>query len=516
MLTTSRDGAQGPAARFVGILSIGSFWPEARIRRPVDIARLLVAAACLTALIALAATEPGSLKSLAAGFPVAETGAARTALSITNVVASFALLGILIAPPAPALRTRPFALTSAVPACAVAFVGVSAISATAGLTPDSGVLTTLIETPREAAGLPVTMALALVVGTDLKRSRWAAPARWTVAVAIGCALGLGSLTVPSAAFAILIGAASALAVRATAGVVPARPSADLVQTVLRRAGWEPIELEPVEETAGRTRYRAILPADADLRITVVDPDRRGVPLASRAWRLIRIRTAATGRPALSLGGQLEQQALTGALTESAGVAGPRTLALLPAGNALMLVEKPLAGTPLTAADGPAKARGLVDAWAALRRLHDAGLAHGAATADALLLVPGGAGFADLQTAQPAATELQRDLDAVTMLVSTAADVGAPEAVTALGSGYDTDAPTDVRLSALLQPLALPHGVRRAARGTSLLEDLRAALARPGIDVAVPAPGSSGCRHAPCSAWWAERSPCTCSPASCLR
>ncbi len=134
------------------------------------------------------------------------------------------------------------------------------------------------------------------------------------------------------------------------------------------------------------------------------------------------------------------------------------------------------------------ARGAVAAWVALRRLHDAGLAHGALTADAVLLLPDGrAGFADLRAAQPAASELQRELDLIALLVATATLIGADGAVAALRSGYRGTPALEARLAALLQPLALLPPARRQIRGTPLLGDLRSALTGPGAEPAVTVP-----------------------------
>jgi uncharacterized membrane protein YbhN (UPF0104 family)/tRNA A-37 threonylcarbamoyl transferase component Bud32 len=209
-------------------------------------------------------------------------------------------------------------------------------------------------------------------------------------------------------------------------------------------------------------------------LTVLDPDRRGVTFGRRAWRLLRLRAAAVGRPALSLRGLLQQQALCAALAEAAGVAAPRVLALLAAGRALVLVEQPLTGQPFGTGSV-----GLPEATAAMRELrglHGAGLAHGALTVESLVLCSDGrVGFAHLGAAQPAATDLQRELDVVAMLVLLAQEVGADDAVAALHAGYATEAAAQARLAALLQPLALPRHARRPARRRHLLQELRTAL-----------------------------------------
>jgi uncharacterized membrane protein YbhN (UPF0104 family)/tRNA A-37 threonylcarbamoyl transferase component Bud32 len=270
-------------------------------------------------------------------------------------------------------------------------------------------------------------------------------------------------------------------------VAPARPATDVVQAVLASAGWELDALRPLEDAAGRAKVAGVARGEGVVWVTVVDPDRRGVPFARRAWRLLRLRTAAVGRPSLSLRGQLERQALSEALARSAGVATPQVLALLAAGPSLVLVERPLCGTPLAAAGPPDATPGVSAAMRALRRLHDAGLAHGALTAEGVVLLPdGGAGFADLSAAQPAATELLRELDVVALLVAAGQQVGAEDVVTALRADYGGSRGGDARLAALLQPLALPRPARRAVRGTPLLDDLRTALSGPGAVSPLPA------------------------------
>jgi glycosyltransferase 2 family protein len=64
---------------------------------------------------------------------------------------------------------------------------------------------------------------------------------------------------------------------------------------------------------------------------------------------------------------------------------------------------------------------------------------------------------------------------VALLVVVAGLVGVDEAVAALHVGYKVGSPAQARLAALLQPLALPHRLRRTVRGTTLLGDLRKAL-----------------------------------------
>jgi glycosyltransferase 2 family protein len=454
-----------------------AFWPRPRVRRALDGVRLVVSAAALAGLVALAAAAPDGLAASADLLPGTVTGLVRTLVSVANVVASFAVLCLLVAIVVDAVRWRRFALTSAILASLVALLAavLMRLLVTQVAGPAAG--SVLLGPRDESAGLPVALAIAFVVGADLQRRRWLRPVSLALAVAVGCAVALGSLTPPGAAYAALLGTTAGLAVRVAVGVVPARPSAELVRSVLDRAGYRIRDLREVEQTAGLVRYVGER-ADSDpLAVSVIDPDWRGVPFTRRAWRVLWLRSAAVGRPALSMRGQVEREALIGALAESAGVPMPRVLALLAAGPALVQVEQPLRGTPLPAA--PLPERAAESAWRALRKMHDASLAHGALTADAVTVLPDGrAGFSELAAAQPAATELQRELDVVALLVALAGQLGPEAAVTALRAGYGSGPVMEARLAALLQPLALTRAVRRSVRATPLLEGLRAALRGP--------------------------------------
>ncbi|WP_139173701.1 lysylphosphatidylglycerol synthase domain-containing protein [Geodermatophilus telluris] len=460
------DGGGGPAS------------PRARVRRPSDVARLAATLGLLAALGALSALLPA-----AAGTTVPDgvRGLPRAVLSAANALASLAVLGVLAAVVVDALRHRRGALLPAAAACALG-AGLAVAAQEAG---EAGWVTPLGPSV-DSAVVPVAAAVGLLVGADLPRGgRLTVPAAAALLAATGCAVALGSETVPGAVAAVLLGTAAGLAVRVAVGVAPARPPEALVAAALAQAGIALVGgMRPLEEAAGRVRWAAA-DAGGDLVLTVVDPDRRGVALASRAWRVLWFRTSAVGRPALSLRGVLERRALVAGLARAAGVAVPPVLALLPAGPALVLVERPLPGAPLAGDDAPG-VPALTAGFGALRRLHRAGIAHGALTADAVvLLADGTAGLTDLRDAQPAAGELQRDLDVVALLVAVAAPAGAAAAVAALRAGYATGPAEEARWAALLQPLALTRPVRRAAARTPVLEDLRAALGGPDAPRVTP-------------------------------
>jgi glycosyltransferase 2 family protein len=457
-----------------------SFWPRTRVRRPADGVALALAAGPLLLLVLLALQAP---QVPAAGADLTDTalgGLPRTVLSIANGVASLAVLAVLGAVLLDALRRRRFAVTSAVLACCLALGAGEAAEWLLGRQD-------LLGTAEDAAVTPIAAAVGLLVGADLqRRPRWTTPARVALGAALLCALALGSLTLLSGAVALLAGTTAGLLVRVLVGVVPARPDEGRIRAVLAAAGLRVDELCPLSHPAESLRYAATSPGGV-LEVTVVDPDRRGVSLARRGVSLVRLRSSVVGRPALTLRGQLEREALCAGIARAADVPAPTVVTLLTAGPALLSVTRPLAGTPLADADGEVP-EALPAAFTALRRVHRAGVAHGALSPQSVVLLPDGrVGLTRWRSAQPAASELQRELDIVALLVTAAAYAGVEAAVAAFRDGYGSGAPAGARLAALAQPLVLPPPLREAVRRTSIVGDLRTALAGPSGAAPATAP-----------------------------
>src|SRR5689334_4662770 len=104
----------GGRARDVVAPVLRRLWPRPRIRRPVDMARLVIAAAVLALLITLAALHSAALQATVDLFPTVDSGVPRTVLSIVNVVVSLGVVALLVLVAIQAARLRPFVLTCAV------------------------------------------------------------------------------------------------------------------------------------------------------------------------------------------------------------------------------------------------------------------------------------------------------------------------------------------------------------------------------------------------------------------
>ena len=453
------------------------------MRRPSDVVGLVAAAAGLGLVVLVGVEAPDAVDQVAGPLLVVDRGPVRAFFAVASVVASMAVLALLVVVALDAARHRRGALRRGLAAALLGLL-LAALAERVGDAAGGAVADVLTAPRGDGTLVPVVVWLSFLIGVDLRRrQRWRRPTRWVLLSAVVCTLALGNLTLPVVLVVVLLATVAGLSVRLVAGVVSARPAHDVIRAELVRAGVDIGELTVAGQSAG---YLHLTGADGTgaVDITVVDPDGRGVRFLRRAGRLLRFRVSVVGRPALTQRGDLERQASGAALAGAAGVPVPAVLALLAVGPSLVLAERPLTGAPLSVASGTGR-EGLAEAFAALRRLHAVGLAHGALTLDCVVLGRDGFGFRDLWLAQPAAGELQRDLDVVALLVGAATVVGPDAAATALRTGYLAGS-TPTRIAALLQPIALPSTLRRSVRGSHVLADLRDALAgAEGHPVAAP-------------------------------
>jgi uncharacterized membrane protein YbhN (UPF0104 family) len=378
-----------------------------------------------------------------------------------------------------------------------------------------------------------TAFIAFVVGTDLtRRSHWS---RWWPTA--GAALLISGLAVneltPFAVVIVLFGGLLAgWLVRWIFGAATVLPDQAKLTVWLTGQGVGVGELTGT----GRVRLAGSLTDGTPIQVRLAGRDTRGTGLVRRLWSAIRLQPAASGHVAIGSRSQLEQIALACALAQQASVPSPavRMLGEMP-GETLVLVtivpsEPELiipspngtapaisttdsakldgvpagdatnagavtngAGTAGAVTAGAATAgsvtagsvtagsvtvAGATALFAALRDLHDAGIAHRDLRPENIFVTPQVAGFLSLDAALPGASELSRRLDLAQALATLAQAVGPPGAIAALRAGYghvDENA-----VAAVLQPVALaPWGWRamRAAQGS--LNEVRQELVGPG-------------------------------------
>jgi glycosyltransferase 2 family protein len=321
-----------------------------------------------------------------------------------------------------------------------------------------------------------TAFVAFVVGTDLtRRSHWS---RWwpcAVVALLISGLAVGVLT-PFAVVLVFFGGLSAgWLVRWLLGAASVLPGPAELVAWLRSQG------AAVRELAGdrRARLDGTLNDGTRVEVRLYGRDTRGSGLARRLWALARLESRATGHIAIGSRERLEQLALACTLAGQASVPCPAVLLFgqMP-GEILVLLmtvpsEAPLGGT-VTAGEA-------ASLFAALRALHNAGIAHRDLRAENLFVSEKSAGFRSLDASVPAASELARRLDLAQALATLAPAVGTQGAIKALRDGYGTV--DDRAVAAVLQPAALaPWGWRAMRASQACLNEVRSELLGPGASV----------------------------------
>jgi uncharacterized membrane protein YbhN (UPF0104 family) len=322
-----------------------------------------------------------------------------------------------------------------------------------------------------------TALVAFVVGTDLSRlSHWK---QWWPRA--GAALLLSGLAVGTLTpFAVVIAASGGLMigwlVRWLLGAASVLPGMAELTGWLTRAGVQTADLSVAGSS--RTRLDGTLADGTRIRVHLSGRDTRGSGLARQLWALARLRPAVAGHVALGSRSQVEQLALACFLAQQASVPSPavRVLGEMP-GETLVLVTTIPDGGPAAPAAAPppevedARLSGTTALFAALRRLHDTGVAHRDVRAGSVFMSGQRAGFCSLDAAEPGSSELARRLDLVQALATVAAGAGPADAVSALRAGYG---PVDeVAVAAVVQPVALtPWGWRAARAATGSLNEIR--------------------------------------------
>jgi uncharacterized membrane protein YbhN (UPF0104 family) len=318
-----------------------------------------------------------------------------------------------------------------------------------------------------------TALVAFVVGTDLSRlSHWK---QWWPRA--GAALLLSGLAVGTLTpFAVVIVASGGLMtgwlVRWLLGAASVLPGTAELTGWLTRAGVQTADLSVAGSS--RTRLDGTLADGTRIRVHLSGRDTRGSGLARQLWALARLRPAVAGHVALGSRSRVEQLALACFLAQQASVPSPavRVLGEMP-GETLVLVTTIPDGGPAvpTAEVEVARLSGATALFAALRRLHDTGVAHRDVRAGSVFMSGQRAGFCSLDAAEPGSSELARRLDLVQALATVAAGAGPADAVSALRAGYG---PVDeVAVAAVVQPVALtPWGWRAARAATGSLNEIR--------------------------------------------
>lgn len=451
-----------------------------RLRRPLDLARLVVAMLVAAGVVGLAyvATET------VAGLDTDIESGARLLPSIIvlalNVVGGIGTLGLPIAAAVSLiLRGRPRQLFDALVALLVAIVLLAFLT---------WALTSL-DAPRllaALAGSTSTQSVAtapilggLVAFATVARLLSRRPWNVLTVIVIGSLIVVTTLSsgiaLAGVGFSLAVGWGVGLTTRYVAGTPTTRPSGLEVADALTRGGYPVTLLRAREYTSRGRRYEATTRSGDRLMVAVLDRDLEGAGLANAIWTGMRLRDDTT-TGAFNMRRWLDHCALVAFAAQAAGAPEPRLLLASEVGpDSALLAYEAIPGTRFAELDEVTDAD-LEQAWRAVRTLHESQISHRSLTAAHLLRAEdGSAWLIGGETGSIAAGDVAQRIDLAELLVTLAMLAGVERAIatgrTVLGVA------SLARALPALQPVALSQVTRRAVRKRkALLVSLRDALA----------------------------------------
>ena len=453
-MTATATGAPVPGRRRIAFFVPGT---DSRSRRPIDVALaavgLLVALGCARA-AAHRGVLDGALRGVAGDLPRWATalfdaayalGAAYTVAVVAAVVLTARRRGLL---PLAVLVAVGAGIGGAVATSYLAGAGLPALDPGPVRSGSPHGFPTL----RVAMATSVLLVLRPFVVVTLRHFHVGVVVVQCVAA---WAIGIAGPTDVLGALAIGIAAAGVTLV--LIGSPAGHPDLQQVATSLARLGIGVSGLRFAERQPWGARILYAEAADdRPVLVKVYGRDATDARLAARWWRTLLYRDQAEpGATRLQL---VEHEALLTVLAERAGVRVDELIAAAEsAGDAILVLgapAPPLAGGTDVGDDT------LRAIWAAVARLHEAGLSHGELTLEHIAILDGVPVLSDFGSGKVAADDAERAQDIAVLLASQALLVGADRAVDAaaagLGAGRVAEAQPYLQRAAMPRSLAGPR------------------------------------------------------------
>lgn len=278
--------------------------------------------------------------------------------------------------------------------------------------------------------------------------------------------------------AVALGAASASAVLVVLGSPGGHPDLRQVQESLDGLGIEVEELRFADRQPWGARVLLGITADGPVLVKVYGRDATDAHRAARWWRALAYHDqAAPGSTRLQL---VEHEALVTILADRAGVSvTPVVAAAASQGDAVLVLGAP--PEPLGDEDLDDALVGRI--WAAVARLHGAGLSHGELTLDN---IGAGAVVSGFSNGTIAASTARRAQEVATLLTALAVRIGPDRTVAAALTTLGADAVAAAQ--PYLQHAAMPHSLHGVDGLKSTLAALRDQISEAtGAEPLPPAP-----------------------------
>lgn len=459
-----------------------------RVRRPLDLARFLLAVALTIGTVGVAWFASSTSAGLDADLSTGARLLPSLVILVLNVVGGIGTLGLPIAASISlVMRKRLRQLLDALVASLFTIIVLIVLAMVVTHIDSPRLLTALSGSSSTGGASTAPILGGLIAFITVARLMGRRP--WSVlsVIVIG---SVAIVTVLSSAIAlagmlisITIGWGVGLIVRYAFGTPTSRPSGVAVAQALELGGLPVISLVAQDTTRRGRRYQALTRSGAVLRVTVFDRDMEGAGLATAAWTALRLREdQVSGRA--NMRQTLDHAALTSYAAQAAGAAEPRLLLAAEINaDSYVLAYEYIEGISFAQIPEVSDAD-LEHAWRALRTLHEHHISHRSLHAENIIRgTDEKVWLVGQDTGSVAATDVALRIDLAEMLCTLALMAGADRAIatgrTVLGvAGLSRALPA-------LQTVALSAPSRKALRRhKDLLVELRNTLIEIGPDDAV--------------------------------
>ncbi len=438
-----------------------------RVRKPVDLARLLILLAVLGLLFGFGIVAPDAtsgassdLARLVRHLPRVVTHLLSFVAGLVLLVLPLAYLGELI------FRRQPRKLVESLGVGVLALGIVFGVDQAISAAPSSALHDSLtVSSASGATTTPLDSYLAAFVafsfaGGLIRNTQWRPYFVSAVAIYAASALAGSQSTLLSLSISFLAGMTVGVASRYAIGASAAWPKGQRIADALIDRGIALTRLCYVP-TENYRRYLGVTESGRRIDVHVLDRDLVPSGAFYRLYRMIRVQPEVARGPDLSLERIGERRALLSMAAQRAGLPTPNLVGGVPCGSdTLVLAYESIDAEPLTA-DGLTDAQ-LITLWQAVSRLHDNRVTHRGLTPDRMSVDADGL----IWLATPAdgtvfASNLRINLERAELLVTTARLVGAQRAVGLTRSVIGDD--SVAAILPVLQPIALSRQNRVALR-----------------------------------------------------
>ena len=437
-----------------------------RIRRPLDLARFVVAVALASGTISLGYFATSTTAGLDTDI---ESGAAllpSLIVLILNVISGIGSLGLPIAGSINLILRRRFrqlfdalvAMFLTVSALSVASIVMGNFDNTRLLVAMAGSTSNLNQsTAPILGGILAFITVARLMG----RRPWNVLSSVVMVSLVSVTVLSGGIALAGIGFSLAVGWAIGLLTRYVLGTSTTRPSGAAVAAALARGGYPVTQLRIAQFTSRGRRYLATTRSGDTLRVTVLDRDLEGAGLVNAAWTSLRLRDE-PGKGAFNLRKSVEHAALIAYAAQVAGAPVARLVLSTEVGpDSCALVHQQIPGTPFEELDDITDSE-LDGAWRAIRTLHDHQMSHRALSGRHLLRGSDDATWLlGIDQGSIAASDVAMRLDLAELLCSLAMLTSVNRSVASARRVLGSEA--IARALPALQPVALSARTRKELR-----------------------------------------------------